>query len=118
MAGGKALLADPRNWRYFGNPLRPSWGEPYIEIAARMLAAARAARDQAGDTAEAVCVSHQLPIVAAAPLRRGTASVARSPTPGMRARLGHLADVLGRRRRRVDYAEPAGATPAGSVAGA
>ena len=30
---GKNLFRDPRNWKYFGNPLRPSWGEPYAEIA-------------------------------------------------------------------------------------
>ena len=29
----------PANWRYLANPLRPSWGEPYREVAARMLAA-------------------------------------------------------------------------------
>jgi broad specificity phosphatase PhoE len=47
----------PRLW----NPRRPSWGEPYTEIAARMLAAADAARRDSGGR-EAVCVSHQQPI--------------------------------------------------------
>lgn len=55
------LAVNPGNWRYLWNPFRPSWGEPYKEVAARMLAAvtdaARAARGH-----EAVCVSHQLPI--------------------------------------------------------
>jgi broad specificity phosphatase PhoE len=47
-------------WR-LRNPWRPSWGEPYIDIAARMVAAVEAARDAARGH-EAVCVSHQLPI--------------------------------------------------------
>ena len=42
-------------------PFRPSWGEPYVEIAARMLAAVETARDAARGHA-AVLVSHQLPI--------------------------------------------------------
>jgi broad specificity phosphatase PhoE len=66
VAGGRGLFRDPRNWRYFGNPLRPSWGEPYRLIAVRMMAAIEAARQQiAGTGTEAVCVSHQLPIVIA-----------------------------------------------------
>lgn len=66
VAGGKGLFADPSNWKYFRNPFRPSWGEPYAQVAARVLAAARAARRRVDGTGlEAVCVSHQLPIVAA-----------------------------------------------------
>jgi broad specificity phosphatase PhoE len=46
--------------------MRPSWGEPYREQAARVLAAANDARLRAlelgGDGAEAIMVSHQLPI--------------------------------------------------------
>lgn len=54
-------LTKPRNLWYFRNPLRPSWGEPYAEIVARMrLAIADAAADADGH--EAVIVSHQLPI--------------------------------------------------------
>jgi broad specificity phosphatase PhoE len=58
---GDGALRQPRHWRYLVNPLRPSWGEPYRTVAARML-------DVVGDAAtaarghEAVCVSHQLPI--------------------------------------------------------
>ena len=36
-----------RHWWKLRNPFRPSWGEPYVEIAARMLAAVEAARDAA-----------------------------------------------------------------------
>ena len=52
---------DPGNWRYLTNPFRPSWGEPYRHVAARMLAAAADARDAARGH-EAALVSHQLPI--------------------------------------------------------
>jgi broad specificity phosphatase PhoE len=58
---GQRPWLRPRNWPRLRNPLRPSWGEPYLAIAARMWAAADAARD-AADGHEAVCVSHQLPI--------------------------------------------------------
>jgi broad specificity phosphatase PhoE len=58
---GDGALRRPANWKYLTNPFRPSWGEPYAEQAARMLAALQAARDAARGR-EAVCVSHQLPI--------------------------------------------------------
>lgn len=57
------IIRDPRNWPRLRNPFRPSWGEPYREIAERMLAAVERARHQAAGH-EAVCVSHQLPICA------------------------------------------------------
>jgi broad specificity phosphatase PhoE len=58
---GAWTLLDPRTWRYLWNPFRPSWGEPYAEIAVRMMAAVHDARDAASGH-EAVIVSHQLPI--------------------------------------------------------
>lgn len=54
-------LVDPRAWRHLWNPFKPSWGEPYREVAARMRAAVLDARD-AAEGHEAVVVSHQLPI--------------------------------------------------------
>ena len=54
-------LRAPKSWRHFRNPLRPSWGEPYREIVARMRAAMKDAHDAAHGH-EAVIVSHQLPI--------------------------------------------------------
>jgi broad specificity phosphatase PhoE len=58
---GDGALRQPRYWTYLRNPFRPSWGEPYTEVEARMLAAVvDAARAASGH--EAVCVSHQLPI--------------------------------------------------------
>ncbi len=58
---GDGVLRDPRSWPKLRNPFRPSWGEPYRQIADRMLAATYRARDLATGH-EAVCVSHQLPI--------------------------------------------------------
>ncbi|MGR0159252.1 histidine phosphatase family protein [Paenarthrobacter nitroguajacolicus] len=62
----KSEFLKPKHWIYFRNPLRPSWGEPYKEQAARVLAAVEDARVKAielgGDGAEAILVSHQLPI--------------------------------------------------------
>ena len=58
---GDGTLRNPRHWPKLYNPFRPSWGEPYREIASRMLAATHRARDRAAGH-EAVCVSHQLPI--------------------------------------------------------
>lgn len=43
------------------NPLRPSWGEPYTQIAARMRLALDEAREHA-EGFEGIMVSHQLPI--------------------------------------------------------
>jgi broad specificity phosphatase PhoE len=54
-------MRDPRTWRWFWNPLSPSWGESYASVRARMLLALEAAR-KAAVGHEAVCVSHQLPI--------------------------------------------------------
>ena len=62
----RSEFLKPKHWLYFRNPLRPSWGEPYKEQAARVLAAVEDARVKAielgGDGAEAILVSHQLPI--------------------------------------------------------
>jgi len=58
---GDGSLRHPEHWRYMVNPFRPSWGEPYREVTARMLAAIATARE-AGRGHEVVCVSHQLPI--------------------------------------------------------
>jgi broad specificity phosphatase PhoE len=51
----------PAHWSKLVNPLRPSWGEPYAVVAARMTAAIADARSAARGH-EAVIVSHQLPI--------------------------------------------------------
>ena len=58
---GDGSLRRPAHWPFLWNPFRPSWGEPYREQVARMLAGVAAARDAAAGH-EAVVVSHQLPI--------------------------------------------------------
>lgn len=58
---GDGVLRQPRAWRHLWNPFTPSWGEPYVEVAARMRLAIDRARVAALGR-EAVCVSHQLPI--------------------------------------------------------
>lgn len=61
VAGGRGLLAHPRLLPKLWNPFRPSWGEPYVELAGRMKAAIADAREAALGH-EAVIVSHQAPI--------------------------------------------------------
>jgi broad specificity phosphatase PhoE len=61
VAIGDGALRSPKHWPKLRNPFRPSWGEPYLQVAHRMLAAVYRARQQAAGH-EAVCVSHQLPI--------------------------------------------------------
>ncbi len=56
-----SLLRQPRIWPKLWNPFRPSWGEPYKDIVARMWPAVLDAR-AAAEGHEAVVVSHQLPI--------------------------------------------------------
>ncbi|MBD0020656.1 MULTISPECIES: histidine phosphatase family protein [Gordonia] len=58
---GGGALGRPRHWPKLRDPFTPSWGEPYIQLAHRMLAAATTARDAARGH-EVVCVSHQLPV--------------------------------------------------------
>ncbi|MCU1586206.1 MAG: histidine phosphatase family protein [Microbacteriaceae bacterium] len=59
---GPAVLTKPRVWPWVINPWKPSWGEPYVSVAARMLAAIDDAW-AAADGGEVVMVSHQMPIV-------------------------------------------------------
>jgi broad specificity phosphatase PhoE len=120
VAGGRGLFRDPRNWRYFTNPFRPSWGEPYEQIAERMIAAMRDACERiAGTGSDAVCVSHQLPIVIARRRAEG-----RPLFHDPRRRQCTLASVTsftfdGGRIVGVDYREPAAAVlPQGTGTGA
>ncbi len=117
VAGGAGVFRAPRNWWRLRNPLRPSWGEPYVEIAARMLAAVETARDTARGH-EAVLVSHQLPIWTTRLHVEGR-RYAHDP----RRRECALASVTsltydGDRIAGVEYAEPAGATDPDAVPGA
>ena len=57
-------FGNPRSWVKLRDPRTPSWGEPYLQIAHRMLGAIYTAV-AAADGHQAVIVSHQLPIVTA-----------------------------------------------------
>jgi broad specificity phosphatase PhoE len=57
----RAVRANPMLARHFRNPWRPSWGEPFAAIAARMMAAIADAHASV-DGGEVVLVSHQSPI--------------------------------------------------------
>ncbi|GFG73359.1 histidine phosphatase family protein [Mycobacterium botniense] len=61
LSPGSGAWRDPRVWWHLRNPFTPSWGEPYTQIAARMVTAVDKARARAAGH-EVVCVSHQLPI--------------------------------------------------------
>jgi broad specificity phosphatase PhoE len=77
----RRVLLKPRNLRYFVNPFRPTWGEPYRSVAARMVGALEAMQ-QAHPGEEVVAVSHMTPI-----------QIARLAVEGRRLRpwLGHVA---------------------------
>ena len=57
----RRVFLKPRNLRYFLNPFRPTWGEPYRSLAARMVRAVEAMR-LAHPGGEVVAVSHMTPI--------------------------------------------------------
>ena len=114
---GDGALREPKHWWKLRNPFRPSWGEPYVEIAARMLAAVESARDTARGH-EAVLVSHQLPIWTLRMHLEG-----RRYVHDPRRRECGLASVTsvtyeGDRMSGISYAEPAGATDPDAVPGA
>jgi broad specificity phosphatase PhoE len=107
-AVGDGALRRPANWRHLRNPFRPSWGEPYADIAARMRAAVADAL-QAAQGHEAVLVSHQLPIWVA---RREAEDRRLWHHPGRRqcalaslTSFTYRGDIL----TAIGYAEPAGA---------
>ena len=58
------LIGNPAHWWHLRNPLTPSWGESFAEIAERMTSAIADARTQAGGR-EVVVVSHQTPVMVA-----------------------------------------------------
>lgn len=99
-------LRDPRMLRHVLNPLRPSWGEPYVEVAARMRSAIGDAAEAAGEGGQALVISHQLPIWIA---RRAAEGRRFAHHPGRRECT--LASVTsftlrGDRVTAVDYREP------------
>ncbi|MGL5857071.1 MAG: histidine phosphatase family protein [Angustibacter sp.] len=116
---GDGSLRHPRHWPKLVNPFRPSWGEPYARIAARMLAAIGAARSVARGH-EVVLVSHQLPVWITR-LRLERRRLWHDP----RRRQCSLASLTsltydGDRLAQIEYSEPAAALLPGAnpVAGA
>ena len=104
---GDGALRQPSAWWHLRNPFRPSWGEPYDVIAARMLAAIEDAA-AAAEGHEALVVSHQLPIWTARNAAEGK-RLWHDP----RARQCSLASVTSfvvddAQISGVSYAEPAG----------
>ncbi|GAA4756281.1 histidine phosphatase family protein [Amnibacterium soli] len=111
----ESVRRDPRELALFRNPLRPSWGEAFVDVRDRMrLAVLEALR--AGDPAhDVVIVSHQLPIwmvhrsVIGAPL-------AHDPRR-RRCALSSVTTFAIRQGRVVEtgYEDPAGALRIGAV---
>ena len=114
---GDGALRRPANWRYITNPFKPSWGEPYALVAARVLAASADARTLA-EGAEAVIVSHQLPIWIA---RRAAEGRRLWHRPDRReCALASITSFVydGERIVDVDYQEPAGSSGRRTLGGA
>ncbi len=57
----KRTIMNPKHWHLMRDPSVPTWGEPFAQIAARVLAAMEDAH-RSIDGGEIVMVSHQLPI--------------------------------------------------------
>ncbi|AIJ20549.1 histidine phosphatase family protein [Amycolatopsis methanolica] len=109
VAVGDGALRQPRHWTKLRNPFLPSWGEPYVEIAHRMLGAVLRARSKA-EGHEALCVSHQLPIWT---LRRFLEAKPLWHDPRRRqCSLASLTSLVfdGEELVKIVYSEPAGAT--------
>jgi len=114
MGHGAARFQDPRNWRRFANPFRPSWGEPFREQVARVMESIRDARERA-EGREAVLVLHQLPIWL---IRRSAEGRPLWHHPGRReCSLCSVTSLhfVGPHLSEVSYAEPAAALLAGAV---
>ncbi|CAO5176258.1 Fructose-2,6-bisphosphatase [Frankia sp. AiPs1] len=106
---GPAALSRPAMWPLLRNPFRPSWGEPYTEIAQRMLAAVAEWRD-AHPGRHLVLVSHQLPVWTA---RRALEGVHLWHRPDRRqCGLASVTTAVyqGTRLVGIEYAEPNGPT--------
>lgn len=103
---GPGILLRPRVWPWVINPWRPSWGEPYTSVAARMLSVIAHAHDSV-ETGEVVLVSHQMPIVM---VQRSLAGLKLLHDP--RKRRCHLSSITtlekqGDRFVQVGYLDPA-----------
>jgi len=102
------LPKRPDLWRHLVNPQKPSWGEAFLSVQARMMAAIED-HWAAADGGEVVLVSHQMPIVMVARTVAGK-PLAHNPSKRRCA----LSSITTLERRgdafvEVSYAEPAAA---------
>jgi broad specificity phosphatase PhoE len=56
-----SIVTKPAAWRYLVNPLRPSWGEPFVEVLQRTRGVFERFREEPPE-GDVVLVGHQLPI--------------------------------------------------------
>jgi broad specificity phosphatase PhoE len=117
----RAIRSNPLLVRRLINPWKPSWGEPFVSIAARMMDAVASAHASV-DRGEVVLVSHQLPIWMVARTVQGK-PLATDPRH-RRCTLSSITTVMwdpdaGRNSAgafaEVDYQEPAAALLAESI---
>lgn len=100
----KLLL--PKNWWHFRNPLRPTWGEPYGEVARRMRAALADAAASVPQGGRAVVVAHQLPIYIARLDAEGRSFVHNPANRQCRLASVTSFHYVEGRVTKVEYAEP------------
>ncbi len=102
----RELRRRPLLARYLVNPTKPSWGEPFVSIADRMMAAVADAHASV-EGGEVVIVSHQLPIWMVARTVQGK-RLASDPRT-RRCTLSSITTVAMRGDKfvEVDYQEPA-----------
>lgn len=110
------VLIRPHLWFHLRNPGRPSWGEPFASVSARMISAmdsalldhtARATAGSAAAAGDIVMVSHQMPIWITH-LTAGKEALAHDP----RKRRCALSSITSFERRdgawvEVEYRDPA-----------
>jgi broad specificity phosphatase PhoE len=103
--GPKALLKRPSLALNLYNPSRPSWGEPFTQIANRMIDATLEAWQETPE-GDVVIVSHQLPIWM---LYRSSQGLKLPHDPRQRrCSLSSITsfEVIGGRLQEVSYSEP------------
>lgn len=102
----KHIALRPHLVYHLRNPNKPTWGEPYEEVLARMLDAIRQANESVID-GDVVIVTHQLPIVM---VQRHLAGLPLAHNPKKRqCSLSSITslEIRNGRLTQVDYREPA-----------
>lgn len=114
-SGRSSAMLNPRYWYRFRNPLRPSWGEPYRSMVARVRAAMNAAWEQSPATGDIVMVSHQA-IIWMAHLSIAGKPLAHNPAL-RRCELSSITsfEKIGERWVETDYRTPAAPLMAQSI---